>query len=272
MKKWIIGLCLALSLTVLTACGGGQETSEEVTTIRVATSPGPYSEMFFEVVAPVLEDQGYTVEDIEFTDLRSANVGIQEGSADLNVDQHLLYMENFNQEADTNLTNLTPIPTVPTGIFPGTKDDLQDVEAGDLVAIPDDPSNLTRALLLLEKIGWITLDDSKAPINMTTDDIVDNVVSIEIEPVQSATIPRLSADIQYGIIPGSMAYDAGVDFNSALAFEDPLDELMLQAVVSEENADTAWAQAVVEAYQLDEVKAAFEAQNEGSGQSYWIIP
>lgn len=264
---------LALSATglALAACGNSEsQVADE--SIRVASSPGPYSEMFFEVVAPILEEEGYIVEEIEFTDLRTANVGLQEGSADLNVDQHTLYMENFNDEAGADLENLTAIPTVPTAMFPSRKDDLEAIAEGDIVAVPDDPSNMTRALLLLEKVGWITLDHSVEPIDMTENDIIENSAGIDIHPVQSATIPSIAADVDYSIIPGSIAYDAGVDFTTALVFEDPLEELMLQAVVPADKADSEWADVLVEAYQSEEVKAAFEEQNEESGQAYWIIP
>lgn len=271
MMKFLVKFGLfSLSTLVLGACAS--ENSGEAT-IRVATSPGPYSVLFLDQVAPKLEEEGYTVEEIEFTDLRSANVGLQEGSADLNVDQHSLYLENFNQEAGADLTAVTPVPTVPTGLFPGTKDDLTAVSSGDRVGIPDDPSNYTRALLVLEKAGWITFNDDANLEKLTVDDIAENIKGIDIIPMQSATIPRTLEDLAYAIIPGSIAYDAGVDFSTMLLAEDVREDLLLQAVVSDpETAEADWVQAVVNIYHSDEFKAQIEEINHNSDETYWILP
>jgi len=270
MKHFVkLGL-LALSVTVLAACSS--DGSEE-TTIRVATSPGPYSELFLDQVAPKLEEEGYTVEEIEFTDLRSADVALQEGSADLNVDQHALYLANFNEEAGAELTAVTPVPTVPTGLFPGTKDDLAAVSSGDRVGIPDDPSNYTRALLVLEKAGWITLNEDANLESLTVDDIAENTSGIEIVPMQSAVIPRTLEDLAYAIIPGSIAYDAGVDFSTMLLAEDVRKDLLLQAVVSKpETAEEEWVQAVIDIYNSGEFQSQIKEINQNSDETYWIIP
>lgn len=269
LSKFIL---LGLSASALAACqanvdGGGDST------IRVATSPGPYSELFLDYVAPSLEEKGHTVEAIEFTDLRSADVALQEGAADLNVDQHTLYMENFNAEAGGELTAVTPIPTVPAGLFPGNKNNLEEVTEGDRVGIPDDPSNYTRALLVLEKAGWISLSEDADTGNLSEADITENKAGIEILPMQSATIPRTLTDLEYAIIPGSIAYDSGVDFSTMLLEEDILDNLMLQAVVSDsETSQETWVQDLVDIYQSEEFKSQVQKINEESNETYWIIP
>ncbi|MEY8370839.1 MetQ/NlpA family ABC transporter substrate-binding protein [Aerococcaceae bacterium 50-4] len=270
MKHFVkLGL-LGVSAVVLAACSNG---SREETTLRVATSPGPYSALFLDQVAPKLEEEGFTVEEIEFTDLRSADVALQEGSADLNVDQHTLYMANFNEEAGADLTAVTPVPTVPAGLFPGTKDDLDTVASGDRIGIPDDPSNYTRALLVLQKAGWITLNDGANLESLTVDDIAKNIYDIEIVPMQSATIPRTLEDLAFAIIPGSIAYDSGVDFSTMLLAEDVRDDLFLQAVVSDaETAEEEWVQAVVDIYNSDELKTQIEEINQNSDETYWILP
>lgn len=264
-----VGL-LGLSAMVLAACSSD---SSEDTTIRVATSPGPYSELFIDQVAPKLEEEGYTVEEIGFTDLRSADVALQEGSADLNVDQHSLYLANFNEEAGAELTAVTPVPTVPTGLFPGTKDDLAAFSNGDRVGIPDDPSNYTRALLVLRKAGWIKFSEDANLESLTVDDISENTAGIEIVPMQSASIPRTLEDLAYAIIPGSIAYDAGVDFSTMLLAEDVREDLLLQAVVSTpETAEEDWVQAVVDIYNSDDFQSQIEEINNSSDETYWIIP
>lgn len=269
-KKFSLAI-LALSTLVLTACGGndsdGAAAAKE--NIIVGTSPGPYSELFIDDIVPILEDKGYTVEAVEFSDLRSADVALQEGAVDVNVDQHTAYMDNFNTEADASLVAITPIPTVPTGMYSEKRASIEEVQDGDQVGIPDDASNAARALLLLEKAGWITLDESVEAMQTTTSNIVENPHQLEIVEMSSAQIPRSLDDLDYGIIPGSMLYAAGMSSNDSLLNEDILPHLILHAVVDEQNAETEWANAIVEAYRSDEF---LERMEEVNTDNYWFIP
>src|SRR5690625_3939158 len=127
--KLLVVFMSALFLLLLAACGDkGESDGEDKTTIIIGTSPGPYSELFLDAIKPILEDDGYTIEDVDFTELLLADVALTEGSVDVNVDQHTAYMENYNEEKGANLTKITPVPTVPAGIFPGRKDSLDDIE------------------------------------------------------------------------------------------------------------------------------------------------
>ncbi|MGP6139482.1 MULTISPECIES: MetQ/NlpA family ABC transporter substrate-binding protein [unclassified Jeotgalibaca] len=272
MKKRILSLMVLLAAGIsLTACGNSDAAgnAEEKTTIKVGTSPGPYSELFLEGIAPILEEEGYTIEVTDFTDLRSADMALHEGAVDINVDQHLAYMNNFNAESDAHLTPITPIPTVPTGMYSENKDSVDEVANGDKIAIPDDASNAARALLLLEKAGWIKLDEEVEPMQSTPTDIIDNPHKLEIIEMGSAQIPRSLADVAYGVIPGSMLYAAGMSSNDSLLNEDILPDLILHAVVNEGQEDTAWTQAVVDAYKSEDFKDYMADVN---FDNYWFIP
>ena len=268
-NKFLISL-LALSSLALVACGGNTGNKQaEKETIVVGTSPGPYSELFLDGIAPILEKEGYKVEDQDFTDLRSADVALQEGAVDVNVDQHIAYMENFNKESDADLVSITPIPTVPTGLYSEERTLIEEVQTGDKVGIPDDASNAARALLLLQKAGWIKLDDSVEPMQTTTSNIIENPHDLQIVEMNSAQIPRSLKDLAYGVIPGSMLYAAGMSSNDSLLNEDIMPQLILQAVVKEENKDTEWAKAIINAYHSDEFMKHMEEVN---SDNYWFIP
>lgn len=257
-------------LVVLAACGNSEaKDTEEKTTIKVGTSPGPYSELFIDAIQPILEEEGYEIEIKSFQELLQADVALFEGTIDVNVDQHTAYFENFNEEKGANLTKITPIPTVPTGIYGGRKDDITTVEEGDVVAIPNDPSNAARAYAILQKAGWIELDEEVELVKATEADIVEYVEDIKIKEMDSAQIPRALEDIDYGVIPGSIVYSSGLDASTSLLQEDILKELELVAVVDEENKEATWAQAIKAAYESDEFKAYMEEHNE---DEYWFIP
>ena len=134
--------------------------------------------------------------------------------------------------------------------------------------MPNDASNTARCYLMLQKIGWITLDPDVDPSSVTQDDIIENPYNIEFTEMKSLTIPAAIQDFDYVAITGSVVYNAGIDASTALANEDIMDHLVLQVVVKEENKDTDWAKAIVDAYHSDEFKQYMAENNDG----LWWIP
>ena len=136
------------------------------------------------------------------------------------------------------------------------------------VAVPNDASNTARCYLMLQKIGWIKIDENADPSTVTQEDIVENPYNIQFTEMNSMTIPATMADFDYVAITGSVVYNAGIDASTALANEDIQDYLVLQVVVKEENKDADWAKAIVDAYHSDEFKKYMEENNDG----LWWIP
>lgn len=260
----------AFFILLLAACGGNDDSvDKDKKDLIIGTSPGPYSELFLEAIKPILEDQGYTIKDQDFTELLLADVALTEGAVDFNVDQHTAYMRNFNEEKDANLAAITPIPTVPAGIFPGRKSSLDDIEDGDVIGIPQDPSNAARAYAVLQKAELITLAEGVELVNASAQDIVENPYQLEITEMDSYQIPRALEDLDYGVIPGSIVYSSGLDAASSLVSEDILKDLELVVVVDEKNKDTQWAKDIKAAYESDEFKAYLEENNQ---DGYWFVP
>lgn len=274
MRKKFLNIVLVLTgLVAITACGHDGNSAvnkeKEAKIIRVGTSPGPYSELFLEAVKPILEKDGYRIEQTEFTELIQADVALTEGAIDVNVDQHTAYLNNFNENKGTHLVGITAIPTVPAGVFPGKRDTLDEVEEGDKIGIPDDASNTARAFNLLQKAGWIKLRTGIDPVKATKEDIVNNPKNLELIQMSSAQIPRSLADLDFAVIPGSIVYSAKFDPKDSLLSEDVLKDYELVATVDEKNSESVWAQAVVKAYHSDEFKKYLNEHNQGN---YWFIP
>lgn len=276
MKKFFaLPLSLALALS-LAACGGGSAASADAsgadaaakTEIVYGKSQGPYTELFEAAIVPILEEQGYTLKGIDLADLLAADIALNDGEVDVNVEQHIAYAENFNANNNGDLVAISPIPTVPAGIYSETHTSLDEVTEGAKIAVPNDASNTARAYVLLEKIGWIKLDEGADRSTVTQDDIVDNPKKLQFVEMKSLTIPAAIRDFDYVVITGSIVYNAGIDPSTALATEDIMDHLVLQVVVKEKNKDAAWAQAIVDAYHSDEFKAYLAEHNNG----LWWIP
>src|SRR5699024_467516 len=180
MKGFRLIWIVTVVMLVLAACGDDKSTNtEEKSTIKVGTSPGPYSELFLDAIKPILEEDGFEVETIDFTQLLQADIALDEGSVDLNVDQHTAYYSNFNEEKGTNVTKITPIPTIPACIFPSRKRNVQHVERGDTIGIPKARSNDARAYASLEKADLSEPDDDVQLVKMTKKDIKTNKENVD---------------------------------------------------------------------------------------------
>lgn len=282
LKLTVAGLAAA----ALAACGGSSASTSTASsaaasstaadsaaagsagTIRYGKSQGPYTELFEAAIVPILEKEGYTVEGTDFSELLTADIALNDGEVDVNVEQHTAYAENFNASYNGDLTPISPIPTVPAGIFSDTHTSLDEIADGVKVAVPNDASNTARAYVLLQKAGWITLDSSVDLAVVTQDDIVENPHNIEFTEMASLNIPSALQDFDYAVITGSIVYNAGIDASTALLTEDVLPQLILQVVVKKDNADTDWAKAIVAAYHSDEFKKYMDENNNG----LWYIP
>lgn len=276
-KRFLPILILATSIFLI-ACGNSENKSgssingseaEKNETITFASTYGPYGELFLDAIVPILEKQGYTIKEQNFADVRSVDIALEEEAVDVNVDQHLAYMENFNEETGGNLTAITPTPTVPTGLYSDDKESIDDVEKGDKVGIPQDASNTARALLLLEKAGWLKLDSSVDPIEMTQADIIENMYDLDIVDMDSVQIPRSLEDLDFGVIPGSVLFSSGLTSKVSLLDEDILPKFVLHVVVKDENKETEWAKDIAKAYKSKEFLEYMEKENT---DNYWFIP
>ena len=292
MRKVIAGVLMGATVLSLAACGKtetaattaaqaaeSQDTQADSTEAAADTtgdkkeivygkSQGPYTELFEAAIVPILEKEGYTVKGVDFSDLQTADIGLNDGDVDVNVEQHTAYMENFNANYNADLVALSPIPTVPAGVYSAKYKSVDEIPDGAKVAVPNDASNTARCYLMLQKIGWIKLADDVDPSAVTQDDIVENPHNIEFTEMKSLTIPAAIQDVDYVAITGSVVYNAGIDPSTALATEDIQDHLVLQVVVKEENRDAEWAKAIVDAYHSDEFKQYMEENNDG----LWWIP
>lgn len=258
----------AASAASSTAASAGTASAGAAGTIRYGKSQGPYTELFEAAIVPILEKEGYTVEGTDFSELLTADIALNDGDVDVNVEQHTAYAENFNASYNGDLTPICPIPTVPAGIFSATHTSLDKITDGAKVAVPNDASNTARAYVLLQKAGWITLDSSVDLAVVTQDDITENPHNIEFTEMASLNIPSALQDFDFAVITGSIVYNAGIDASTALLTEDVLPQLILQVVVKKDNADTDWAKAIAAAYHSDEFKEYMDKNNNG----LWYIP
>lgn len=210
---------LALAAAGSLAACGVEGHAHEHGTLRIGASPSPHAEILNDFAATRLKERGIELDVIEYTDYLKPNEDAISGELDANYFQHINYLNNYNEENGSDLVNVGAIHYEPFGIFPGRSSDLDDIAEGATISVPNDPTNEGRALLLLQDLGLITIDEA-AGVTATANDITDNPHGIEIVEQEAAVLPSTLADVDFAIINGNYAIDAGLSLADAVATEN----------------------------------------------------
>lgn len=294
MKKafaLILALVLALSLA---ACGGGSapaateapateapateapatevpvtEAPPAAVTLRVGASATPHAEIL-EQVKDVLAGQGITLDIVVFDDYVQPNLAVEDGDLDANYFQHIAYLNSFNEERETHLVSVGTVHYEPFGIYAGKSASIDALPDGAKIAVPNDDTNETRALLLLQQEGIITLKEEITPTTSATKfDIVDNPKNIEIVETEAAQLTTVLPDVDLAVINGNYALQGGLNAGTdALAVEDASGEVAQTYAnvlcVKEGNENNEAVQALLKALQSDAVKTYIDETYSGA--------
>ncbi|GAB2914818.1 MetQ/NlpA family ABC transporter substrate-binding protein [Paralcaligenes sp. KSB-10] len=177
--------------------------------LSVAATPVPHAELL-EFVKPVLAKEGVQLDIKVFTDYVQPNQQVADGHIDANFFQHKPYLDTFNKEHNTHLVSVGLVHVEPFGAYSQKIKKIGDLKDGALVAVPNDPSNGARALLLLQKQGLIKLKDPKN-ILATSRDIVENPKKLKFKELEAATLPRVLPDVDLALINTNYALEAGLN-------------------------------------------------------------
>lgn len=233
------------------------EPVESKGTITIAASATPHAEIL-EEAAKILAEQGWDLEVTIFDDYVQPNLVVESGEIDANYFQHIPYLDEFNAEQGTHLVNVGGIHYEPFGIYPGTKSSLDDLEEGDVIAVPNDTTNEARALLLLEANGIIKLKDG-AGLTATVNDIEENPKNIKIQELEAAQVSRVKDEVAFVVLNGNYALEAGFSVaKDSVAYETSDSEAAKTYVnviaVKEGNENNEGIKALVEVLKSDEIK------------------
>ncbi len=275
-KITAVALVGAMTVMSLTGCGAAAKadakgTDSDKKALVYAKGIGPYTELFEEAIIPILEKKGYTFTVSEL-DLNQADAAITAGDADVSVEQHSAFMKAYNEQSGGNLVALTKIPTVPASVFSEKHKSLDEIGEGQVIAIPQDAGNQARAFVMLQDLGWIKLKDGTNFATASVEDVESNPKNLEFYELQTSYIATSLADFDYGVITGSVVYNAGIDPSTALFNENLSEDFWLQVVVNADNADSQWAKDIVDAYQSEEFLNWIKENNGPKYNKLWSIP
>ena len=222
--------------------------------IIIGTTEGDFADMVRNQVKGSLEAQGYEVELVTFTDYVRPNIALADGDLDINIFQHKPYLDTFKKENNLDLVEVFQVPTAPLGIYSGKKTKIEEVYKGMSVSAPNDPSNFARALVMMNELGWITLKDNIDPLTASKSDIADNSkYDIKIVELEAAQLPRARDEVDFAIINGNYATDAGIKLTEAL-FQEPSFAYVNWSAIKTADKDKKWVKDVTEAYNSDTFK------------------
>ena len=240
---------------------------EQKGVITVAASPAPHAEILAKAAA-ILAQQGWELKVTEFEDYVQPNLVVESGDFDANYFQHIPYLDNFNQENGTHLVNAGGIHYEPYGIYPGTRASLAEISNGDVIAVPNDPTNEARALLLLEDNGLIKLK-AGAGLTATVLDIAENPLNLKIQELEAAQVSRVRDEVAAVVLNGNYALEAGLSVaRDAIAYEQSDSEAAKTYVniiaVKEGNENAEGIRALVDVLKSSEIQDYINATYDGA--------
>ena len=267
MLKNILKFTLASVLTLgFSACNDSKEVKEtkvekKEIVIKVGATPVPHAEIL-EAVKPILKAKGYDLQIVEFTDYVTPNIAVNEGELDANFFQHLPYLEEFNKNNNTELVKTVNVHLEPMGLYSHKIKALSELADGATIAVPNDPTNESRALDILAKQGLLTFKN--VPFK-TVIDIVNNPKNLQIKELDAPQLPRVLDEVDAAIINTNYALPANLNpLSDAIVLESKDSPYSNIIVVKRGNENKDSIKALDEAINSEDIRTFIKEKYKGS--------
>lgn len=259
MKK-LLAFPLIAAVLAVAACG---KPADDSSRLIVAATAVPHAEIL-QVVKPLMEKEGVTLDVRVFNDYVQPNDQLVQKQVDVNYFQTEPYLDAYNRDRKTDLVTVVGVHIEPFGAYSRRFTSLEALPAGADVVIPNDPSNNSRALILLDKVGVIKLKDPGNALS-TQRDITENPKQLKFRELDSAMLPRVLDQVDLALINTNYALDAGLNpTRDALAIESSDSPYVNFLVARTDNKDDARVQKLAKALTGPEVKAFIAQKYKGA--------
>ena len=266
MKKKLFAVLSLAATLLVTGCGGdnGGGSDKMNATIKIGATPVPHAEIL-EEIKPDLKEKGITLEIVEFNDYVQPNIALNDKELDANFFQHEPYLNDFvNEHKEMKLKNAGGVHIEPMGIYSKKVKDLGEIADGAQIAIPNDPTNGGRALLLLQKANLLKLKDGVNE-TATVQDIAENPKNLVIQEVEAAQLPRTLEDVDAAIINTNFAMNADLNpMKDALFIEDKTSPYVNIITVRDGDENRAEIKTLLETIKSEKVKKFIEEKYKGA--------
>jgi len=273
MSRFTSVLTTGLAVTAvlaLSACGGADEaapatgSADDPVRIGVVNSGDDYWTTFTDLA----EEEGISVELVNFSDYQLPNQGLTDGDLDLNQFQHLQFLANYNTATGSDLTPIAATAVYPLGLYSLKHDSVEDIPDGGEIAIPNDDTNQARALLVLQEAGLVTLRDGGSAFS-TPADVLEDESRVTVTPVDAAQTALALQDVDASIINNDFVGDADLTAEDAIYSDDPdssaAEPYINVWVARGADADNEVFQQLVEIYHSPEVEEGVLEASGGTG-------
>ncbi len=271
MKKITTLFLLALLALTLAACGSETEGAGDGNR-KITLGISGSDTTIWDYIADKAEQEGIDLEIVTFSDYVAPNIALAEGELDLNAFQTISYFDEFVEEHSIDIVPIGSTVIAPMGLYSEKYDSIDELPEGSQIAVPNEATNMGRALLLLQEAGLIKLSDD-AGLTGTADHIIENPKKLEIVPMVAAQTPRAMADVAASIVNNGIAVDAGLNpTDDPIAREsDTATPYINLIAASAENADDEDYLKIVELYQQEDT-ADFIVEHTKGAQIPTFIP
>jgi D-methionine transport system substrate-binding protein len=237
-------------------------------TIKVGVTPGPHAQVL-EAAKAVAAKKGLDIQIVEFSDYVVPNTALDTGDIQANSFQHQPYLDNQVADRKFKIVSVGNTINFPMGIYSTKVKSWDEVKTGASIAIPNDPTNGGRVLILLRDKGIIKLKDGTG-FKPTLLDITDNPKKLKVTEVDAAQLPRTLPDVDVAGINTNYATQAGLDpVKDAILREEPNGPYANIIAVRTADKDKPWVKILVESYRSPEVKEFIETKFKGSVLATW---
>lgn len=201
----------ALFIFVLAGCSS--QTKE--TTVKVGINPTDAP--IWKIVKSKVKKEGIDLKITEFSDYNQPNTALSQGELDISAYQHKYFLDAWNKAHHTDIVPIGNTVIQPMAIYSSSIKNLSDLKDGDKVAIPNDASNESRALVLLENAGIIKLDNKTKLA--TVKNVSENKLNLKFTLLDAAQTARALDDVTAAVVNGNYASDAKLKPSAALYTE-----------------------------------------------------
>lgn len=270
---------LSVSALILTGCGaktsdnGSDTPGTESTKVKVGVV-GTNEEDIWKFVKEKVAAENIDLEIVVFTDYNLPNDALANGDVDLNAFQHYIFLDSYNTERKSELTPIGETFISPLGLYSQKIKDVSEIKEQDTIAIPNDPTNGGRALLLLQSAGLITVDPSKGD-TPTVNDITENKLNLVISELDASQTARALPDVAAAVINGGIAVDAGLTPASDAIFLEQLNATSkpyINIIVARpEDKDNETYKKIVEAFRQDDTAEVITKVSNGANIPVWKL-
>ncbi|MGT2958576.1 O-sialoglycoprotein endopeptidase [Streptococcus bovimastitidis] len=278
-KKIISFVGILFASTLLVACGSPKNDKNTIT-VGVMTKTES-DDARWKKIESLLKEDGITLKYKEFTDYSQPNKAVANGEVDINAFQHYNFLNNWNKENKENLVAIADTYISPIHLFSGTSQkgkakytSVSELPKGAQIAVPNDATNESRALYLLQSAGLIKLNVSGDKL-ATIANVTENKKDLDIKELDASQTARALTSADAAIVNNSFAVPAKIDYKTSL-YKEKADENSKQWIniltAKKDWKSSKKANAIkklIKAYHTDELKKVVDKTSNGIDLPVW---